>query len=276
MSKTIRLDEQACKVTNINPRAEKHGDEDKVVGVDVSIELVAPVELLEQLEPPPLEFGSLDEIPEFERKAWEPPEQITASEWSARHRILDRKNANEAGPWRNERTPYLREIMDTIGDPLVERVAIQKSTQVGGTEAINNMLGWAIDQQPGPTLVVYPTKKLAEKILRRRIKAMVESCERLSDKLDGNSGGVESVGDSVAESDGAPSGKCESAPSGQDEQNSSNVTNRQLTGLTHTPSERRSRWSTHSAANSTRYKAGPGSILRPGLTSECPSTSAIG
>ncbi len=38
-----------------------------------------------------------------------PPENITVSEWAENYRVLDSKTSALPGPWRNDKTPYLKE-----------------------------------------------------------------------------------------------------------------------------------------------------------------------
>jgi hypothetical protein len=48
------------------------------------------------------------------RAGLRPDPLLTVSEWADRYRRLSGKAAAEPGPWRTERTPYLREIMDAF------------------------------------------------------------------------------------------------------------------------------------------------------------------
>ena len=41
-----------------------------------------------------------------------PDPDLTVSQWADRYRMLSNKASAEPGPWRTDRTPYLREIMD--------------------------------------------------------------------------------------------------------------------------------------------------------------------
>ena len=75
-----------------------------------------------------------------------PPENITVSEWAENYRVLDSKTSALPGPWRNDKTPYLKEIMDELINYDTERIIFVKPTQVGGTEALQNMLGYVIQQ----------------------------------------------------------------------------------------------------------------------------------
>jgi phage terminase large subunit GpA-like protein len=111
---------------------------------------------------------------EAERNAWALPEKVTVSEWCDRHRVLDPRTAAEPGPWRTDRTPYLREIMDSFGDDLCEEITFVKPTQVGGTEALYNCLAYAIDQDPGPALLVMPDEASAASASTNRIEPMIE------------------------------------------------------------------------------------------------------
>ena len=77
-------------------------------------------------------------------KALKPPENITVTEWADKHRILDARTSAEPGNWSTDRTPYLRGIMDAFCDPEVEDITFLKPTQVGGTEALFNILGYSI------------------------------------------------------------------------------------------------------------------------------------
>ena len=43
-----------------------------------------------------------------------PDANLTVSEWADKYRMLSSKASSEPGPWRTERTPYLREIMDCM------------------------------------------------------------------------------------------------------------------------------------------------------------------
>ena len=65
---------------------------------------------------------------------YKPPEALTVSQWAEKYRVLSRESSAEAGRWRNERTPYMVEIMDAFTDPKVEKISVVASSQVGKTE----------------------------------------------------------------------------------------------------------------------------------------------
>ena len=94
------------------------------------------------------------------------PEKLTVSQWAERFRILD-ESSNFSGKWSNDITPYMIGVMDAFNDPYIQEINFVKSTQVGGTEAMLNMLGWIIMNDPAPTMIVYPTDDLAKGYIQR-------------------------------------------------------------------------------------------------------------
>lgn len=116
-----------------------------------------------------------------------PPEEITVSEWAEKYRKLDSKTSAMPGPWRNSITPYLVGVMDEFNNYGTEEIIFVKPTQVGGTEAMQNMIGYVISQDPSPTIVVYPTETLAESISDKRIQPMINASKILKEKYDKNS-----------------------------------------------------------------------------------------
>ena len=111
----------------------------------------------------------------YQKKALEslrPPEDISVSEWAEKYRVLDSSSAIP-GPWKNSKTPYLAEIMDSFLDSDIEEIIFVKPTQVGGTEAMLNMLGYIAAQDPAPTLAVYPSDELGERVVKKRIRPMI-------------------------------------------------------------------------------------------------------
>lgn len=110
---------------------------------------------------------------------------LTVSQWADERRVLTRFTSAEPGTWRTDRTPYLREIMDAFGDPTVEEITFRKSTQIGGTEVILNAIGYAVDYDPAPMIVVLPRDEDAKGWAFKRVKPMIESSPALSKHVTG-------------------------------------------------------------------------------------------
>ncbi len=83
----------------------------------------------------------------------------------------------------NKPDPYLKEPMDAFSDPKIKRIVIVSSSQVGKSEAINNMIGYVIDQDPGSILFVHPTTVDAKEYSKLRIAPMFRDCGTLKSKV---------------------------------------------------------------------------------------------
>lgn len=103
------------------------------------------------------------------RKTLTAGEELTVSQWAEKYRVLD-ESSNLSGKWSNAVTPYLVGIMDTFNDPHIREVYLCKGSQLGGTEALINMLAYLIVEEPGPTMIVYPSDDLAKDISNDRLK----------------------------------------------------------------------------------------------------------
>jgi phage terminase large subunit GpA-like protein len=73
--------------------------------------------------------------------------------------------------------------MDLLNDPHVDTVVICAGSQIGKTEALYNMLGYVIDQDPAPAMIVMPTLDLARSVSATRIRPMIEACDTLAAKI---------------------------------------------------------------------------------------------
>lgn len=116
-----------------------------------------------------------------------PPEQLTVSEWAEQYRMLDSKSSAMPGPWSNEVTPYLIGVMDEFNNYETEQIVFVKPTQVGGTEALQNMIGYIVAQDPAPTMIVYPTDVLAKSVSENRLQPMLKATPEIAKKFDENS-----------------------------------------------------------------------------------------
>lgn len=113
-----------------------------------------------------------------------PPASITVSEWADANRMLSGKASSEPGPWRTDRTPYLRQIMDDLSArSSVQEVVVMFAAQLGKSESGNNWLGYIIDNEPGPVMCVQPTTDMAKRFSRQRIAPMLEETPALRRKV---------------------------------------------------------------------------------------------
>ena len=122
-------------------------------------------------------------ISEPELKIVRKHKKLPVSRWAERYRTVTMSVL--PGKWKNSVTPYLAGIMDASFFPSVQTIILCKTPQVGGSEAINNCLGYAIDRDPGPVLCIYPDEMTARENSQDRIQPMIEKSPRLRSYMTG-------------------------------------------------------------------------------------------
>lgn len=128
-------------------------------------------------------MSAIAELARYTYSMFRPPAQQTVSEWADQNRVLVSESSAEPGAWRTDRAPYQREIMDSFTQPGIWQIVIMASAQVGKSEIELNMMGCAIDNDPGPMLYIQPTDKVAEDYSKRRIAPMIQACPTLREKV---------------------------------------------------------------------------------------------
>jgi len=107
---------------------------------------------------------------------------VSVSDWAEQKRILP-QGTPFPGFWRNDKTPYLVEIMNELSPSSPTRtITIMKSVQMGLTAVSENFIGHTIDVNPGPILYITASQELADDWSRKRLDPMLE-LSGLSDKL---------------------------------------------------------------------------------------------
>ena len=114
-------------------------------------------------------------------QTWTPPKNLKISDWADTYRKLSPESSAEAGQWRTDRAEYQREIMDAFNDPDTQRIVFMKSAQVGATEILLNVIGYYIDQDPSPMLIMQPTLAMSQAFSKDRLSAMIRDSEKIRD-----------------------------------------------------------------------------------------------
>lgn len=128
-------------------------------------------------------MNAISELERYTYSMFKPPAKQTVSEWADKNRVLVSESSAEPGRWRTDRAPYQREIMDSFTQPGIWQIVIMASAQVGKSEIELNMMGCAIDNDPGPMLYIQPTDNVADDYSKRRIQPMIDACPRLRRKV---------------------------------------------------------------------------------------------
>lgn len=117
------------------------------------------------------------------REALRPPRRVLPSDWAARSKIVS-KDAAERGPYRFDRAPYAREIIDAGGaqDP-VQEIVIMCSARVSKTEIGRRIIGYRIAHDPVPILIVFPDENTAKRQVSKEILPLIAEHEGLAQYL---------------------------------------------------------------------------------------------
>lgn len=108
-------------------------------------------------------------------KVFEPPEKLTVSQWADKYRMLSKEETSRPGMWDTSSVPYMKFIMDCFSNETIREIVLLKSTQIGGSECMINIVGYTIDQKPSRIYYVLPDDDLCIKFSDNRLKRMFRS-----------------------------------------------------------------------------------------------------
>ena len=111
------------------------------------------------------------------RQLWRPAPRLSLADWADAKFRLPPGDAN-AGRWRT--LPYQRAMLDAMSDPEIERVTIMKSARVGYTRMFSAAVGYYIEHDPCPILVVQPTLDDAKKHSKEDLAPMLGDIPELA------------------------------------------------------------------------------------------------
>lgn len=106
---------------------------------------------------------------------------MTVSEWADAKRRLSPEASAEPGRWETSRAEYQRGMMDAIKTH--EDVILMTSAQVGKSEILLNAVGYFIDQDPAPILMINPTVEMAQAWSKDRLAPMLRDTPALQGKV---------------------------------------------------------------------------------------------
>lgn len=110
-----------------------------------------------------------------------PPRKVTISQHAEENQVLAKGTSSKPGPWRTQ--PYQREMMDAVLATDVREAIYFTCTQIGKSSILNNIIGYFIDMDPRPIMMVQPTDMTAKAYSKKRISTMISSSEALNKKV---------------------------------------------------------------------------------------------
>lgn len=108
------------------------------------------------------------------RKAFAPPPRLQLAEWADEKFYLSAESSAEPGRWRT--LPYQVEPMNAMSDPLIEQVSFMKSARVGYTKMLTALVGYHVEHDPCPILLIQPDEDSAKGHVKDEIEPMIRDC----------------------------------------------------------------------------------------------------
>ncbi len=107
-----------------------------------------------------------------------PPPAITLVDWAEQHFMLPQTSA-APGRFRCDYIPYLRGILEALGDDSVREVVFAKASQVAGSTIGEIWIAYLMDQEPCGILSVWPSEKKLRAWSRTRLDPMLQDIDVL-------------------------------------------------------------------------------------------------
>lgn len=73
--------------------------------------------------------------------------------------------------------------MDAVSEPGTHTVIVMSSAQIGKTVILKSIIGYHVDQDPAPILMLQPTEQMAEAFSKDRLAPMIRDTPALRDKI---------------------------------------------------------------------------------------------
>lgn len=131
----------------------------------------------------PDDMGVYSLLWECEREAFKLPDKLSVSEWCNENIVLSPEFARESGPYRWQRTPYVKDLLDLYARPSIRHMVLKFATQTTKTQFAYNLITYIIDQDPYPTILMYPSDDECKVISRTRLQPQIEACMATAAKI---------------------------------------------------------------------------------------------
>ena len=111
-----------------------------------------------------------------------PESSLTVSGWADSYRFLGKPGgAQPYQKWHTGKVPFMKEVMDCATNPRVTTIVVMGSSQVGKTEAMNNIVGYFMAVDPCPIKIIQPSIKTAIGYSKGKLDALIEGTPSLAE-----------------------------------------------------------------------------------------------
>lgn len=112
-----------------------------------------------------------------------PPPKQNVAEWADKEMRLSAEASAEPGRFRVSRAMYQAEMMAAASDPNIHTIVAMTSAQVGKTTILLAFIGFHIDQDPSPILVLQPTLDMGQAFSKDRLAPLLRDTPALAGKV---------------------------------------------------------------------------------------------
>jgi len=132
----------------------------------------------------PVQRELVKDLLEKAKQGIAPDPYITVDEWAETYRYLGPEETASPGPYRFAKIEYAREITRVLSpqDPC-RHVVFVKPAQVGGTEILNNWMGYCIHIARKSFMLVQPILEVAERYSITKLGPMIKNCDVLRNRM---------------------------------------------------------------------------------------------
>lgn len=116
-----------------------------------------------------------------------PGSGLSVSDWADTYRYLPPERSAKPGRWSTDFTPYLRDIMDAVTNPEVEKIVFMASSQIGKTACVECILGYHIHREPCPILFVAENEGKGRAWIKESFEPTIRDTPVLSVLMDATS-----------------------------------------------------------------------------------------
>lgn len=106
------------------------------------------------------------------QKGWRPPEKLDLDDWADKYRYINEVSGEK---WFTSTVEVARGPMKAVTEIGVRTITVMCSTQTLKTELILNTIGYFMDVDPCPMLVVQPKDEIAKRFSNVRLKQMLRA-----------------------------------------------------------------------------------------------------
>ena len=133
-------------------------------------------ELEREFRVPPLE----PELAALLADVWAVRDPLSPDVWAERYFEISERVSAAGGRFDFTTAPHVRGILQLIADPAVSEVTLMMASQTQKTTILEIIAFWIADQNPGPTMLVWPTRAIVDRNVKGRLRPAIAACSRIN------------------------------------------------------------------------------------------------